>query len=205
MSGTDDWAAQVRHLTESLIVPLMQTDRHNTVPHSARHESVAEHSFHVACVVGQLSQNFADLDGLECLKMALQHDFAEAMTGDVSVYASEHDRAQKPARENEAVRVLTRCASDTGIDVSPLAQYAEHTSQEAGFVCAVDKIVPYFLVMAGQGHHARPSPEQYAQTRARARAHVARCFVGLLPVFDEVAAQVAERVQKIADAEAGST
>ena len=192
------WTSEVSYLTESLVVPLMRTPRHNKVPFSGRAESVAEHSFHVACVVAQLSIHFPEIDAHTCLRMALQHDFGEAVTGDVSVYASESERAQKSVNEHDAVRKVMRCSREAGVTVSPLVQYVEHTSKEAGFVCAIDKIVPYFLVMAGQGHHAHPSPKQYAETRARARAHITRCFERLLPLFDEVAERVAKRVDELA-------
>ncbi|WP_415096888.1 HD domain-containing protein [Micropruina sp.] len=190
-----DWSSEVRHLTQMLVVPLMQTQRHNVVPGIERHESVAEHSFHVACTVSQLLRHFPELDGYRALRMALQHDFAESITGDVSVYASARDRSQKASEEAAALRTLTDWSITTGVCIAPLAQYVDHDCREAGFVCAVDKIVPYFLVLAGDGHHARPSLSQYAETRKRARGRITRCFNRLLPIFDEVSELVAARVE----------
>lgn len=197
MTSKVPWVRQVQYITESLVVPLMRTYRHNLVPFEERRETVAEHSFHVACVVAQLVGYFPDLNEAVCVRIALQHDFTESIAGDVSVYASEDERVRHLEVEQQAVKVLELESFEVGVSISPMISYVEHRSREAGFVCAVDKIVPYFLVMAGEGHHAQPSPQQYEETRARARAHVARCFSRLLPLFDEVAERVQKRVEEL--------
>ena len=64
--------------------------------HTLRRESVAEHSFRLACMALLLSGEFPELDMDKVIKMCLIHDWGEAVTGDIpSFEKSEADEAEE--------------------------------------------------------------------------------------------------------------
>ena len=197
MNQTQALGAALQFLTTEIVSPLMRTERHNEVPLLGRRESTAEHSFHVASVALHFVDLFPKLDALEVAKMALQHDYAEASIGDVSVYASAAERAAKATSEHLAASSLHKRAAMLNVDLDPLVNYLAQESDESRYVSAIDKIVPYYLVLAGVGHHARPTLEEYDQTRERARDKIRKSFAALLPAFEAVSDEVRARVVEL--------
>lgn len=93
--------------------------------HTLRHESVAEHSFRLACMALLLSGEFPELDMDKVIKMCLIHDWGEAVTGDIpSFLKTESDES----RENEAIRALTARLPDMRPQLDAL--YAEMDARE---------------------------------------------------------------------------
>jgi putative hydrolase of HD superfamily len=67
-------------------------------------ESVADHSFRVACIAAFLAPS-GPLDALKMVRMALVHDMAESVTGDLTP-RSGVSKKKKALMEEEAVRRL---------------------------------------------------------------------------------------------------
>jgi len=67
-------------------------------------ESVADHSFRVACIAAFLAPS-GPLDALKMVRMALVHDLAESVTGDLTP-RSGVSKKKKALMEEEAVRRL---------------------------------------------------------------------------------------------------
>ena len=192
----DQLAISVLTVTGAIAGALMRVERANFVPGTGgRRETTAEHSFHLALVACLILPLFPELDDACVLRYVIVHDIAEARAGDVSVYAPEEERIQKAEAEYRALAYMRGLGSRIAESIISLAQrYTEQASRESQFVYALDKIVPYFLVLAGSGHHANPTPEQYLATERRARAQIESAFPDLLPLFEHAAEGVRSRV-----------
>jgi len=123
-------------------------------------ESVADHSWSVALLAWMLAAGDASLDADKVLRMALVHDLAEAITGDLTPYdgndTSErdwaflnqrHERSPEMAHaRHEAEEVaIDRFASALPVNAAAelrelWAEYDARTSAEARFVKEVDRL-----------------------------------------------------------------
>ena len=106
--------------------------------HTGRRESVAEHSFRVACMALLLEGEFPGLDMARVIRMCLIHDWGEAVTGDIPSFlktGSDEDA------ERGAIRGLTARLPDMRAELDAL--YAEMDSRatpEARFYKALDRL-----------------------------------------------------------------
>lgn len=104
-----------------------------------RPESVADHSYRV-CLLALVLAGEADppLDRERCLAMALVHDLAESLVGDITPYdgvsAEEKDR-----REREAMRTLSALLGDDET-LRLWEEYQAAATPEARFVKDLDKL-----------------------------------------------------------------
>jgi putative hydrolase of HD superfamily len=101
-------------------------------------ESVADHSYRVA-LLSMLLSDHAGLDTLKALRMAVLHDLAEAVTGDLTQRqkAGDHEAA-----ESRAFRGLVRGLSveQRRLYVDTMDEYAAGKTEEAALVHAADKL-----------------------------------------------------------------
>jgi len=102
-------------------------------------ESVAEHSHRMALLALVLAPRAEPpLDAARCVAMALVHDLAEALVGDITPFDGV-DADEKRRREEEAMRTLAALAGDD----APLAlwrEYAAAATPEARFVKELDRL-----------------------------------------------------------------
>ena len=99
-------------------------------------ESVAEHSFRTAMLALVLSEK-EGVDADKCVKMALIHDLAEAIAGDITPLDN-LTKKQKSEIEAKAMRQILE-GTDTGI-MELWEEYDECKTPEARFVHDMDKI-----------------------------------------------------------------
>ena len=102
-------------------------------------ESVAEHSHRAALLALVLAPRaHPPLDVSRCVAMALVHDLAEALVGDITPYdgISPDD---KRAREEAAMRELASLAADESL-LALWREYDGAASPEARFVKELDKL-----------------------------------------------------------------
>lgn len=123
-------------------------------------ESVADHSWSVALLAWLLAAGDASLDADKVLRMALVHDLAEAITGDLTPYdgndTSERDwaflnqrherspemaRARHEAEEAAIARIASSLPDMAAAELRGLwAEYDSRVSREACFVKEVDRL-----------------------------------------------------------------
>ncbi len=120
------------------ILENMKCSTRHSWTHSGRHESVAEHSFRLACMALLLEDEFPGLDMAKVIKMCLIHDWGEAVTGDIPSFLK---TAADESRELDALRALTAKLPDAQPKLDAL--YAEMESREtpeARFYKALDRL-----------------------------------------------------------------
>ena len=100
-------------------------------------ESVADHSYSVALLVCLLCPE--ELDRQQALEMALFHDLAEVMTGDI--IPSEGVPEETKARDElNALAILTKDLGWEERATALLRKYQSQSTPEARFVKAIDKL-----------------------------------------------------------------
>jgi putative hydrolase of HD superfamily len=128
----------------NLVEHLKSVLRHSWLS-SGRQESVAEHSWRLALMIMLLAPySQAPINVEKALKMAVIHDLAEAITGDIPIFES-HDnqiKQQKILAEQAAMQEMRAILNnDMGEELFMLWQeYENKQSAEAKFVNALDKI-----------------------------------------------------------------
>src|SRR4051794_20795679 len=102
-------------------------------------ESVAEHSHRAALLALVLAPRARPpLDVSRCVAMALVHDLAEALVGDITPYDG-ISADEKRAREEAAMRELASLAADDSL-LALWREYDAASSPEARFVKELDKL-----------------------------------------------------------------
>jgi putative hydrolases of HD superfamily len=102
-------------------------------------ESVAEHSFRV-CLMALVLGKSADppVERERCVAMALVHDLAESIVGDITPYDGV-SAGEKRRREREAMEQLAGLAGDPEI-LELWTEYDAGATPEARFVKELDKL-----------------------------------------------------------------
>lgn len=102
-------------------------------------ESVADHSWRVALLALVLAPR-ADtpLDAARCVALAVAHDLAESLVGDITPYDGV-GAEEKRRREEEAMRRLDALAGGAGL-LALWAEYDAAATPEARFVKELDKL-----------------------------------------------------------------
>ncbi len=109
-------------------------------------DSSAEHSWRVSLMVFILAvKTGAGIDSDKAIRIAIIHDIAEAITGDIDallIYKNKISKAHKNEQELEAMEALTRGLPKLlGEEIRALwDEYEKGSSREARFVKAVDKM-----------------------------------------------------------------
>lgn len=196
-------AGAIKAVLDRFSTSLAQITRANELPDRStgfRPENDAEHSYElamVAIVVADLVDQ--DLDRGLVARLALVHELEELYCGDVSVFDPASESATRAAEKADA---SARVAADLR-EVSPAVAadfqcYVERSCDEARFVYALDKIVPFFRVLHNGRHHARPTLAQYEARYTTARGKVAE-YPPFLPLFDDVFDEVRSRLPALND------
>ncbi|MDP1883818.1 MAG: HD domain-containing protein [Candidatus Moranbacteria bacterium] len=128
-----------------------------------RPESSAEHSWRLTLMVFVFAEELKlDLDVNHAVRMAIVHDLAEAITGDIDaldIYDGKVSKEEKEKMEIAAMDELRDTLPDgLGSDIYGLWQeYVEGETREARFVKALDKIETLTQVYeAGHEFYIRP-------------------------------------------------
>jgi putative hydrolases of HD superfamily len=102
-------------------------------------ESVAEHTFRLALLALVLApKSDPPLDRARCVAMALVHDLAESLVGDITPYDGV-SASEKRRREEAAMRRLSDLADDAEI-LDLWREYDAAATPEARFVKELDKL-----------------------------------------------------------------
>ncbi len=117
-------------------------------------ETVADHTFRVA-FMAMILGDMMDADSLKLLRMALIHDLAEVMAGDITP----HDgisREEKQRREEEGLRELLGDIPNCSSYIDLWREYEEQESKEAKILKNIDKLEMALTAMEYQ----KMSPEK---------------------------------------------
>ncbi|KAK0053919.1 HD domain-containing protein 2 [Biomphalaria pfeifferi] len=123
-----------------LIGQLKQVERTGWVRKGVKNpESVAEHSYRMAMAAFALPRN-SNLDKDKCIKIALVHDMAESIVGDLTPWCGV-SKEEKSKKEKEATTHITSLVPDeAGKEMYQLwLEYENQSSPEAQFVKDLDK------------------------------------------------------------------
>jgi putative hydrolase of HD superfamily len=125
---------------------LKTTLRYSELNLDARRESTADHSWRLSLMVFMVCQELSlDLNVHKAMKIALVHDLAESLTGDIDalvIARGEISIEEKNIGELQAMTKIKNILSkDTGKEVFELWQeYEKGVTEEAKFVKALDKL-----------------------------------------------------------------
>lgn len=116
------------------------------VTKTGRQESTAEHSWRLALTTFIVAKELKlDLDVSHAVKVALVHDIAESITGDIDyikIQRGEVTKEEKQKLEIEAINKLqTLLPNELGKEIYELwREYEDSLTKEARFIKALDKI-----------------------------------------------------------------
>ncbi|NTW15116.1 MAG: HD domain-containing protein [Candidatus Moranbacteria bacterium] len=164
---------------------------------AGRRESVADHSYRLSLMVS-LYGNLLETDEKRhrALRMAVVHDIAEAVTGDIDyvrVASGEITREEKKSLEADALDRIGSALSEGHRDaiLSLNREYDEGTTDVARFVKALDKLET-LLQLVELGYRAYDRPELIANY---ADAAVER-FPSLRPALADIKKRLREEFLK---------
>lgn len=162
-----------------------------------RKESSADHSWRLALMVFVFAQELNLKVDVSCaMKIALVHDIAEAITGDIDfleIYDGKIEKVEKQKIEIEAVEKLRNIlAPETGKEIFNLwNEYEKCETAEAKFVKALDKIET-LTQLAESGHKTYDRPEIIANYADSA----VKNFPELLPALKIIKQRLKEEFAK---------
>lgn len=142
---------------------LKSTLRYNSTT-SGRKESTADHSWRLALTAFIIADELKlDVDVNRSMKIALVHDLAEALTGDIDAILIAEGKVSKETKDKmeiAAIAELQKTLPDAvGKDISNLwHEYNDCKTKEARFIKALDKIET-LTQLAETGHKTYDRPD----------------------------------------------
>lgn len=110
-------------------------------------ESIADHMYRMAIMVCLVQDE--SIDKFKAVKMALVHDMAEALVGDITPCCGVSEE-EKNRRETEAMQLIRDTLENNpfGVEAQELwLEYAADTTKESQFVKDIDKTELYVQVV----------------------------------------------------------
>ena len=132
-------------------------------------ESIADHMYRMAIMSAMVQDD--SIDKFKAMKMALVHDMAEAIVGDITP-ACGVSEAEKHRRESEAMQTLRDLLGDNpfGIEAQELwHEYAADTTKESQFVKDLDKAELYVQVVEYENQYKINFQEWLSRARPKIR------------------------------------
>ncbi len=129
--------------------------RQNIITDKSRHETDAEHSWHLALMAVLLAEHVggdSSLDVLRVMKMALIHDLVEIDAGDTYCYDVESGIDQIAREKVAAARVFPILPPDQAQELLQLwEEFEAGETPEARFAGVLDRLQPLLLHYSTQG------------------------------------------------------
>lgn len=187
---------EIQGLVHNLVLPFYLIERDMDIQltdEEHRKETDAEHAWSiaiVACSIAPLVDE--DLDIGKIAQLAIVHDLVEIYAGDVSIWGTKEELAQKEEREKESFRKITQKFSTFPWLINSIEEYENKASAEAKFVYAVDKLVPFFfrvLIKPKPFERKKITMEEFANgiqaSRMKAQSHpvIGEYFDEMLEIF----------------------
>jgi len=175
---------------------LKEVERYNEKRNGIK-ESVADHSWRLALMAFLLAEKLnLDVDVLKVIKMALVHDIAESITGDIDavlVMEGKVLKEEKRKGESKAMdKIKNMLPIDIGAEVYDLwDKYEKCQTKEAKFIKALDKIET-LTHLCESGYKTYDKPELIPNYADEA----VRNFPELLPMLKVVKRKLKEEFTK---------
>lgn len=134
------------HTVEKLKLEKRTGWHHEGIPFE-KAESIADHMYRMAIMVCLVQDD--SIDKFKAVKMALVHDMAEALVGDITPSCGVSEE-EKNRRETEAMQIIRDTLEDNpfGVEAQELwLEYAADTTKESQFVKDIDKTELYVQVV----------------------------------------------------------
>ncbi|KAG9390214.1 HD domain [Carpediemonas membranifera] len=142
-------------------------------------ESVADHSFSVAFLAMVLGTQHPGLDVTRCIKMALVHDLAESVVGDITPFDGV-DELDKHQRELKAMESFQALVGDSLDLVGLFQEYEEHATPEARFVKDLDKLEMISQAADYERRHGVDLPSFFETTAGKIETSAAKDIDGMI-------------------------
>ncbi|SDE07275.1 HD domain-containing protein [Sporomusa acidovorans] len=149
---TDRLRQQIDFIVE--VDKIKQIYRQNYVIGGERHETDAEHSWHLAVMAVLLAEHVAghQIDVLKVLKMVLIHDIVEIDAGDTYCFDQQAGLDKNERETKAADRLFGLLPADQAQEFRSLWEEFEHRgSPEACLADALDRLQPLLLHCHTQG------------------------------------------------------
>jgi len=166
-----------------IIENLKSTLRYNKTT-SGRQESSAEHTWRLALMVFLMAEELKlDVDAARSVKIALVHDIAEAITGDIDAVLIAEGKFSKEEKDKNEIEAIARMQAllpeNPGNEIAGLwNEYNDGKTKEAKFVKAMDKIETHTQLVES-GYKTYDKPEYIANYANKA----VKQFPELLPML----------------------
>ena len=113
--------------------------------HNVHHvESVSDHMYRMAMMTMLLNNN--QLDTTRCMKLALVHDLAECITGDITPYCGVSEE-EKFRREKEAMVRLTGLVPNASVAEEMMGLWEEYARRESAEAKAVKDLDRFEMIL----------------------------------------------------------
>lgn len=160
-------------------------------PDPLRKENDAEHAFQLALIAWYIvDSNKIPLDQNKIFKLCLAHDLVEVYAGDTPLWGTTgHD--DKVAREKEALKIISEKFNEVPDMAKVISEYKERITDEAKFVYALDKLLPFTnqIFTNGRVWKERNAPLEkvleFHQRQREISPHLTKYFDELLKVIEE--------------------
>ena len=127
-------------------------------------ESVADHSWRLALMVFTIAEELKiSVDILKSIKMALAHDIAESITGDIDAVLIMEGKVLKEEKKKEEIKAMEEIKKippeKIGLEIYDLwNEYEKSETREARFIKALDKLET-LMHLAESGHKTYDKPD----------------------------------------------
>lgn len=127
-------------------------------------ESVADHSWRLALMAFSAAEELEiNVDILKSIKLAIVHDIAESITGDIDAVLIMEGKVSKEEKKKKEIIAMEQIKSiapeKTGVEIYNLwDEYEKNETKEAKFIKALDKLET-LMHLVESGHKTYDKPD----------------------------------------------
>ncbi|XP_074578046.1 uncharacterized protein LOC141834620 isoform X1 [Curcuma longa] len=157
---------------------LKTTKRKGWINHGINHpESIADHMYHMA-LMSLIAGDIPGVDRERCIKIAIIHDIAEAIVGDITP-SDGVPKVEKSRREQEALNEMCKILGGGLIadEIQELWQeYENNSSTEANIVKDFDKVEMILQALEYEIEHGKILDEFFISTAGKFQTDVGKSW-----------------------------
>ncbi|WOL18415.1 hypothetical protein Cni_G27210 [Canna indica] len=157
---------------------LKTTKRKGWINHGIKHpESIADHMYRMA-LMALIAGDIPGIDRERCIKIAIVHDIAEAIVGDITP-SDGVPKAEKSRREQEALDEMCKILGG-GLRADEIqelwAEYENNSSIEASLVKDFDKVEMILQALEYETEHGKILDEFFISTAGKFQTAVGKSW-----------------------------